>query len=312
MVSEIQVVKRNGDKEPLNIEKLHKAVFYACEGINNVSASEVEIKSQIQFYTNISTKEIQETLIKAANDLISEETPNYQYVGGRLVNYALRKEVYGQFEPWHIHQLVKVNTAKGFYDPELLDTYTDSEWDKINSFVKHERDEALTYVAMEQLRGKYLVQNRVTGDIFETPQMCYALIAATLFSRYPKDTRLEWVKNYYEAISQHDISLPTPVMAGVRTPQRQFSSCVLIETGDSLNSINATTSAVVQYVSQKAGIGINAGAIRAAGSPIRNGDAYHTGITPFLKLFQAAVRSCCLRPDMIVEVLDEDQGGVRK
>jgi len=305
----IQVTKRNGTREPLDIEKLHKVVFYACDGVNGVSPSEVEIKSQIQFYNGITTKEIQETLIKAAADLITEETTNYQYVGGRLINYALRKEVYGQFEPCAVKDLVKRNTDLGFYDPELISYYTDEEWDRINSFVKHERDESLTYVAMEQLRGKYLVQNRVSGEIFETPQMCYILIAATLFHNYPQESRLTWVKDYYDAISQHDISLPTPVMAGVRTPQRQFSSCVLIETGDSLDSINATASSIVKYVSQKAGIGIGGGSIRAIGSPIRKGDAYHTGIIPFYKHFQSAVKSCCLDPDTYVEVIDEDSKG---
>ena len=294
----IQVTKRGGDKELLDIEKLHKVVFYACENITGVSPSEVELKSQIQFHNGVTSKEIQETLIKAAADLISAETPNYQYVGGRLINYALRKEVYGGFEPWHIKKLVDKNTAAGFYDAELVTKYSDEEWDKIDTFIKHERDDALTYVAMEQLRGKYLVQNRVSGEIFETPQMCYILIAASLFQDYPVETRLQWVKEYYDAISLHDISLPTPVMAGVRTPQRQFSSCVLIETDDSLDSINATAAAVVKYVSQKAGIGIGGGSIRAIGSPIRKGDAYHTGIIPFYKHFQSAVKSC-------------SQGGVR-
>ena len=294
----IQVTKRGGHKEVLDIEKLHKVVFHACEDITGVSPSEVEIKSQIQFYSGITSKEIQETLIKAAADLITEETPNYQYVGGRLVNYALRKEVYDGYEPWHVSKLVERNTASGFYDPELVTKYSADEWDKINTFVKHERDENLTYVAMEQLRGKYLCQNRVSGEIFETPQMCYILIAASLFQDYPTETRLHWVKDYYDAISLHDISLPTPVMAGVRTPQRQFSSCVLIETDDSLDSINATAAAVVKYVSQKAGIGIGGGSIRAIGSPIRKGDAYHTGIIPFYKHFQSAVKSC-------------SQGGVR-
>ena len=293
-----QVTKRNGTKELLDIEKLHMVVFYACEGVTGVSPSEVEIKSQIQFYNGMKTSEIQETLIKAAADLISEETPNYQYVGGRLINYALRKEVYNGFDPFHVRELVIKNTERGFYDPELITYYDDDEWDKINGFIKHERDESLTYVAMEQLRGKYLVQNRVSGEIFETPQICYILIAATLFQAYPKETRLQWVKEYYDAISLHDISLPTPVMAGVRTPQRQFSSCVLIESDDSLDSINATTSAIVKYVSQKAGIGIGGGKIRAIGSPVRSGDAYHTGIIPFYKMFQAAVKSC-------------SQGGVR-
>ncbi len=294
----IQVSKRDGTKELLDIDKLHKVVFYACEGITGVSASEVEIKSQIQFYNGVTSKEIQETLIKAAADLINEDTPNYQFVGGRLINYALRKEVYGGFTPWHVKELVDKNTKAGFYDPELVTKYTDQEWDRINAFIRHERDENLTYVAMEQLRGKYLCQNRVSGEIFETPQMCYVLIAASLFQDYPVDARLKWIKEYYDAISLHDISLPTPVMAGVRTPQRQFSSCVLIETDDSLDSINATSSSIVKYVSQKAGIGIGGGSIRAIGSPIRKGDAYHTGIIPFYKMFQAATKSC-------------SQGGVR-
>lgn len=294
----ISVTKRDGSKESLDIEKLHKVVFHACDNITGVSPSEVEIKSQIQFYNGITTKEIQETLIKAAADLISEDTPNYQFVGGRLINYAIRKEVYGQYDPCTVKELVQRNTASGFYDGELITKYTDDEWSKIDTFVKHERDEQLTYVAMEQLRGKYLVQNRVTSEIFETPQMCYILIAATLFQNYPQETRLQWIKEYYDAISTHDISLPTPVMAGVRTPMRQFSSCVLIETDDSLDSINATSSSIVKYVSQKAGIGIGGGNIRAIGSPIRKGDAYHTGIIPFYKMFQAATKSC-------------SQGGVR-
>ena len=294
----IQVTKRDGSKEPLDIEKLHKVVFHACRDITGVSPSEVEINSQIQFYNGITSQEIQETLIKAAADLISEETPNYQFVGGRMINYALRKEVYGHYEPCTIKELVERNTESGFYDPELITKYNDDEWAKLDSYVKHGRDEDLTYVAMEQLRGKYLCQNRVTGEIFETPQMCYILIAATLFQDYPTDIRMEWVKEYYDAISLHDISLPTPVMAGVRTPQRQFSSCVLIETGDSLDSINATSSSIVKYVSQKAGIGIGGGSIRAIGTPIRKGDAFHTGIIPFYKMFQSATKSC-------------SQGGVR-
>ena len=292
------VTKRDGRKEPLDLDKMHRVVFWATEGIQGVSASEVEIRSQIQFYNGIKTQDMQETLIKAAADLISEETPNYQYVAGRLVNYHLRKEVYNDYKPWHILDLIKKNVADGFYDPQLLEEYSEQEWEQINRFVDHDRDSSLTYVAMEQLRGKYLVQNRVSGEIKETPQSAYALIAATLFIRHDKQSRLAIVRDYYDAISKHDISLPTPIMAGVRTPQRQFSSCVLIETGDSLDSINATASAVVKYVSQKAGIGIGAGSIRAIGSPIRNGDASHTGVVPFFKLFQAATRSC-------------SQGGVR-
>ena len=297
-MTQIQVQKRDGRREPLDLEKLHRVVFWATQGIAGVSASEVEIKSHLQFSNGIPTTDIQETLIKSAADLISEETPNYQYVAGRLICYHLRKQVYGDFQPGRLYNLIAQNVKSGFYDAALLSDYTEDEWDRIDSFVKHDRDEQLTYAAMEQFRSKYLVQNRVTRDIFETPQVTYVLIAATLFSQYPRETRLTWVKDYYDAVSTHQISLPTPVMAGVRTPQRQFSSCVLIETGDSLDSINATSSAVVKYVSQKAGIGINGGRIRAQGSPIRNGDAYHTGVVPFYKMFQAATRSC-------------SQGGVR-
>lgn len=297
-MSQIQVTKRDGNREILDLEKLHKVVFWATQGITGVSASEVEIKSHLQFYNGIKTADIQETLIKSAADLISEENPNYQYVAGRLICYHLRKQVYNDYEPWPLLTLVKKNVESGFYDDGLLAAYSTEEWEKLNNYIHHERDENFTYAAMEQWRGKYLVQNRVTGEIFETPQVAYMLIAATLFQTYPKETRLQWVKDYYDAISNHDISLPTPVMAGVRTPQKQFSSCVLIETDDSLDSINATTSAIVKYVSQKAGIGIGAGRIRALGSPIRNGDAYHTGVVPFYKMFQAATRSC-------------SQGGVR-
>jgi ribonucleoside-diphosphate reductase alpha chain len=297
-MTQILVTKRDGRQEPLDIEKLHKVVFWATRGITGVSSSQVEIKSHIQFYNGIKSSDIQETLIKSAADLISEETPNYQHVAGRLINYHLRKQVYGQFEPWDIKDLVVKNVEAGFYDAEILKAYDDEEWDRINRWLQHSRDEELTYAAMEQFRGKYLVQNRVTKQVYETPQMCYMLIAATLFQHYPKETRMRWVKDYYNAVSTHQVSLPTPVMAGVRTPQRQFSSCVLIETDDSLDSINATASSVVKYVSQKAGIGVGAGRIRALGSPIRKGDAYHTGVIPFYKLFQAATRSC-------------SQGGVR-
>ena len=297
-MTKIQVIKRDGIKEELDIEKMHKVVMWATEGITGVSASEVELKSHIQFYTGIKTVDIQETLIKSAADLISEEAPNYQYVAGRLINYHLRKQVYGDYAPWPLLKLVEHNVESGFYDRGLLEAYDTDEWEKLDSYIKHERDETFTYVAMEQWRGKYLVQNRVTGEMFETPQMAYMLIAATLFQDYPKDIRLKWVRDYYDAISNFDVSLPTPVMAGVRTPQKQFSSCVLIETDDSLDSINATAASIVKYVSQKAGIGIGAGRIRALGAPIRKGDAFHTGVTPFYKLFQSATRSC-------------SQGGVR-
>jgi ribonucleoside-diphosphate reductase alpha chain len=295
----IFVTKRDGTREALDLDKLHKVVFWATEGIKGVSASEVELRSRLQFHDGIKTSDIQETLIKAAADLISEDAPDYQYVAGRLVNYHLRKQVYGRFQPNRLYDIIKKNVATKFYDAALLDYYTEAEWDEINDFVQHERDMGLTYVAMEQMRGKYLVQNRVTGEILETPQVLYILVAATLFAKYPKATRLRWVKDYYDAVSKHEISLPTPIMSGVRTSMRQYSSCTLIECADSLKSINATTSAVVDYVSQRAGIGLGAGAIRALKSAVRGGQASHTGVTPFYKMFQAAVNSC-------------NQGGVRK
>jgi ribonucleoside-diphosphate reductase alpha chain len=298
MSKDITIVKRDGSREELDLEKMHKVVFYACNDVTGVSASQVELKSHLQFYNGIESANIQETLIKAAADLISEETPNYQWVAGRLINYHLRKIVYQSFEPPHLKEIARRNVDLGHYDESFFSVYSDEEINTLNNYIKHDRDENITYVGMEQFRGKYLVQNRVTGEIFETPQIAYMMISATLFATYPKETRMKYVKEYYDAISNFDISLPTPIMAGLRTPQRQFSSCVLIETDDSLDSINATSSAIVKYVSQKAGIGIGAGSIRSIGSPIRNGDASHTGVIPFYKLFQSSVKSC-------------SQGGVR-
>jgi ribonucleoside-diphosphate reductase alpha chain len=270
---------------------------HACEGLSGVSVSDLEIKTHIQFYNGIKTTDIQETLIKAAADLIDEDHPNYQYVAGRLINYNLRKEVYGQYEPIDLGQHYYNVATAGYYGSDLGFKYDDKEFDELNDYIDHDRDNLLTYAAMEQFRGKYLIKNRVTGKYYETPQMAFMLIAMTLFQNYTKD-RIKWVKELYDAISKFDISLPTPIMAGVRSPQRQFSSCVLIETDDSLDSISATSSAIVKYVSQKAGIGIGGGRIRAIGSPIRSGDASHTGVIPFWKHFQSAVKSC-------------SQGGVR-
>ena len=298
MSNTINVTKRNGSKEPLDLEKMHKVVFFATEGISGVSASEVEIKSHLQFYNGIKTSDVQETLIKAAADLISEDTPNYQWVAGRLVNYHLRKQVYGSYQPAHLSEIARRNVELGYYDADFFLQFTEQEIDQLNSYIKHDRDNSIAFAGMEQFRGKYLVQNRVTGEIFETPQVAYMMISATLFANYPAATRMKYIKDFYDAVSNFDISLPTPIMAGLRTPQRQFSSCVLIETGDSLDSINATSSAIVKYVSQKAGIGVGAGSIRAIGSPVRNGDTSHTGVIPFYKMFQAAVKSC-------------SQGGVR-
>ena len=297
MTNNIIVVKRDGSKEPLDLDKFHKVVAFACDGIAGVSASEVELKSHINFYDKITSKEVQETLIKAAADLISEETPNYQQVAGRLISYDLRKEAYGQFEPPHLLDHVKNVIDEGFYESAILDWFTKEEFNLMNEWIDHSRDENLTYAAMEQLRGKYLVKNRATGKIFETPQMAFMLIGAVLFHK-EKENRMNDIKDFYNALSHFDISLPTPVMAGVRTSVRQFSSCVLIETDDSLESINATAGAIVKYVSKRAGIGIGAGRIRALGSPINGGHATHTGVIPFYKHFQSAVRSC-------------SQGGVR-
>ena len=297
-MSEINIVKRDGTKMPLDLEKLHKVIFYACDDITGVSPSQVELNSHISFYDGMTTSEIQETMIKAAADLISEETPNYQIVAGRLISYHLRKEAYGQFEVPHLHDIVKDNIKNKMYDKALTSWYSKKEYDQMNKWIDHKRDENYTYAAMEQFRGKYLVQDRFTGKIFETPQVALMLIGATLFHRYPKEERLTWVKDFYDSVSKFEISLPTPVMAGVRTAIRQFSSCVLIESGDSLDSINATAGAIVKYVSKRAGIGIGAGGIRAHGSSINGGHATHTGVIPFYKHFQSAVRSC-------------SQGGVR-
>ena len=297
MMATIHVVKRNGSKELLDLNKFHRVVAWACEGLTGVSESQIEIKSHIQFFNGIKTTEVQETLIKAAAELISEDTPNYQYVAGNLINYNLRKEVYGEFNPVDLSTHIKHVVGAGYYDPQVLDWYSESDLSTLNSFIDHKRDFNLTYAGMEQFRGKYLVKNRVANKYYETPQMAFMLIAMMLFRNYKED-RLKWVKDFYDAVSNFEISLPTPIMAGLRTPQKQFSSCVLIETDDSLDSINATSSAIVKYVSQKAGIGIGAGRIRAIGSPIRSGDASHTGVIPFYKHFQSAVKSC-------------SQGGVR-
>ena len=295
---EILVEKRDGRKEPLDLDKIHKILTWACEDVTGVSVSDIAIKSQLQFFDGMKATEIHSTLTKTAADLISEDAPNYQYVAAKLINFNLRKEVYGMITPWPIKKLVEKNVATGYYTKELLEWYDDQEWRKMDKMIKHDRDFEFSYTGMKQLLGKYLVQNRVTKEYYETPQMAYMLIAATLFHGYPEDTRMKFVKEYYDALSKWDISVPTPILAGVRTPTKQFSSCVLINSGDSLSSINATASSIVNYVSRKAGIGINAGRIRAVGSEIRNGEIKHTGVIPFLKYFHAALKSC-------------SQGGVR-
>ncbi|PTT57008.1 ribonucleoside-diphosphate reductase subunit alpha [Aeromonas sp. HMWF015] len=292
------VTKRNGHKEPIDLDKIHRVLDWAAEGLDNVSVSQVELKSHIQFYDGIRTADIHETIIKATADLISEQTPDYQYMAARLAIFHLRKKAYGQFEPPHLYQHVARLVDMGKYDKHLLEDYTQAEFEELNAHMDHWRDMDFSYAAVKQLEGKYLVQNRVTGEIYESPQFLYILVAACLFSKYPKDTRLDYIKRFYDAVSTFKVSLPTPIMSGVRTPTRQFSSCVLIECDDSLDSINATASSIVRYVSQRAGIGINAGRIRGLGSPIRGGEAFHTGCIPFYKYFQTAVKCC-------------SQGGVR-
>jgi len=292
------VTKRDGEREPLDLDKIHRVITWAAEGLQNVSVSQVELRSHIQFYDGIKTEDIHETIIKAAADLISKETPDYQYMAARLAVFHLRKKAYGQFEPPKLYDHVVKMVEDNRYDAHILADYSKEEIDLIDSFIDHSRDMNFSYAAVKQLEGKYLVQNRVTGEIYESAQFLYILVAACLFANYPKATRLDYLRRFYDAVSLFKISLPTPIMSGVRTPTRQFSSCVLIECGDSLDSINATSSAIVKYVSQRAGIGINAGRIRALGSPIRNGEAFHTGCIPFYKHFQTAVKSC-------------SQGGVR-
>ena len=296
-INGISVTKRDGSTQPFNLDKVHKVLEWAVEGITNVSMSQIELKANIQLYDKIPAYDIHELLIKSAAELISEDTPNYQFVAARLISYKMRKEAYGQYNPPRLCEIIQRNVDLGVYDKEILKLYSMDELAELNDYIKHDRDDNFTYAGMEQFRGKYLVQDRRTKQIYETPQVLYMMIAATLFSGY-KDERMKYVKEYYDAISQFYISLPTPIMAGVRTPTRQFSSCVLIESGDSLDSINATATSIVRYISKKAGIGIGAGSIRAIGAKIGDGSVVHTGLIPFLKYFQSAVKSC-------------SQGGVR-
>ncbi len=298
MQQALKVTKRDGNQESLDLEKIHKVITWAAGDLATVSVSQVELSANMQFFEGISTSDIHETLIKSAADLISEEAPDYQYLAARLAIFHLRKKAFGTFEPPHLYAHVQAMVADKRYDQHLLEDYSEAEFNEMNDYLAHDRDMNFSYAAVKQLEGKYLLQNRVTGKIYESPQQLYMLVAACLFSKYPQDTRMGYVKRFYDACSLFKLSLPTPIMAGVRTPTRQFSSCVLIEADDSLDSINSTASAIVKYVSQRAGIGINAGRIRALGSPIRQGEAFHTGCIPFYKHFQTAVKSC-------------SQGGVR-
>lgn len=298
LMNTMTVTKRSGVRENIDLEKIHRVITWAAKGLKNVSVSEVELRSHLQFFDGIHTEAIHETIIKAAADLISPESPDYQFLAARLAVFHLRKKAFGQFAPPALFKHVTKLVEMGKYDMHILQDYSREELDLMDTYIDHWRDMNFSYAAVKQLEGKYLVQNRVTHEIYESAQFLYILVAACLFARYPKENRLKYVKNFYDAVSTFKLSLPTPIMAGVRTPTRQFSSCVLIECGDSLDSINATASSIVKYVSQRAGIGINAGRIRALGSPIRGGEAFHTGCLPFYKYFQTAVKSC-------------SQGGVR-
>ena len=292
MNRDIMIIKRDGSREPLDIEKIHFVVENACNGLAGVSSSQVEMNANIQFYNGMSTGEIQEVLIRSASDLISLEAPNYQYAAARLLSYGLYKQVNGQYESMSLQEIIEKNIQKGVYDKSILDLYSTEEIEKLNSYIHHKRDENFTYAGLRQVVDKYLVQDRSSGEIFETPQFMYMMIAATLFANYPKETRLQYVKRYYDAISLFKVNIPTPVMAGVRTPLRQFASCVLVDSNDTLDSIFSSDMAIGRYTAQRAGIGINAGRIRGVNSKIRGGEVAHTGVVPFLKKFESTVRCC--------------------
>ncbi len=298
MNNHIQVTKRNGIKEPIDMEKIHRVVHWASQDLDKVSVSQVEINAQLTFFDGIKTEDIHETIIKSAADLISTDAPDYQYLAARLAIFHLRKKAFKSFTPPHLYTHVKKLTNSGIYDTDILAKYSEAEINELNEYIDHWRDMKFSYAAVKQLEGKYLVQNRVTGEIYESPQLLYVLVGMCLFQEYEPKARMDIVKRFYDAVSNFKISLPTPIMAGVRTPTRQFSSCVLIEVADDLDSISAAAGAIVKYVSQRAGIGVNAGRIRAIGSPIRGGEATHTGCIPFYKHFHTAVKSC-------------SQGGVR-
>jgi ribonucleoside-diphosphate reductase alpha chain len=292
MSNGIHIVKRNGDKVPLNIDKIHFVVEEACHGLAGVSSSLIEMNANLQFYDGMTTREIQEILIRSANDLISLDAPNYQYAAARLLSYSLNKEVFGRYQPIEFYELIQKNIDRGVYDPNILELYTPQELSRLGTYINHRRDENFTYAGMRQVVDKYLVQDRSTNSLFETPQFMYMMIAATLFASYPKETRMHYVRRYYDAISLFRINIPTPVMAGVRTPIRQFASCVLVDSDDTLDSIFASDMSIGRYTAQRAGIGINAGRIRGVNSRIRGGEVAHTGIIPFLKKFESTVRCC--------------------
>ena len=293
MSNGIKVTKRDGNIQSLDLEKMHIMVAEACEGLTGVSASQIEMQSGIQFYDGIYTSEIQEILIRSASDLISLDNPNYQYAAARLLLFTIRKQVFGrikEFPTLSRHTMSGIDN--GIYDSDLIKKYNHAEYNELNNYIDHDRDFIFTYAGLRQVVDKYLVQDRSTGRIYETPQFAYMLIAMTIFQEYPKETRLSYVKRYYDAISKHKINIPTPIMAGVRTRLRQFASCVLVDIDDTLDSIFSSDMAIGKYVSQRAGIGINAGRIRGINSKIRGGEVQHTGVIPFLKKFESTVRCC--------------------
>lgn len=292
MSNGIYIVKRNGDRVPLNIDKIHFVVDEACKGLAGVSASQIEMNANLQFYDGMTTKEIQEILVRSANDLISLDAANYQYAAARLLSYGINKEVFGEYKPVSLYETIVKNIDRKVYDPEILKKYSQEEIDRLDSYINHKRDENFTYAGLRQVVDKYLCQDRSTGQLFETPQFMYMMIAATLFADYPKETRMHYVRRYYDATSLFKINIPTPVMAGVRTTIRQFASCVLVDSDDTLDSIFASDMAIGRYTAQRAGIGINAGRIRGVNSRIRGGEVAHTGIVPFLKKFESTVRCC--------------------
>ena len=292
MSNGIQIEKRDGSKDHLNIDKIHKVVEHACEGLAGVSSSQIEMNANLQFYNGMTTKEIQEVLIRSANDLISLDAPNYQYAAARLLSYNVNKEVFGEYAPIGLVEMINKNIERKVYSKNILKKYSEEELKALDSYIRHKRDENFTYAGMRQVVDKYLCQDRSSGQLFETPQFMYMMISATLFANYPKEERLHYVRRYYDATSLFKINIPTPVMAGVRTPVRQFASCVLVDSDDTLDSIFASDMAIGRYTAQRAGIGINAGRIRAVNSRIRGGEVAHTGVIPFLKKFESTVRCC--------------------
>lgn len=294
----INVTKRDGTQEPLDVEKMHRVLEWACEDLAGVSVSDIEMKSHIQFYDKITTQKIHEITISAAEDLISEDSPNYQYVAARLMVFDLRKRVFGSFETRRLLEVVKENVARGIYDKDLLTKYSEEDWNKLGSYLKHDRDFRLTAAAIKQIKDKYLLQDRSTKVYYETPQVAFMLIAATGFMNYPAETRMQYVREMYDAISKFQVSLPTPILGGLRSSIKQFSSCVLIDVGDSLQSLDDASAAMRKYASKRAGLGINGGRIRALGTRVGTGEVVHTGVVPYYRGFESTIKSC-------------SQGGIR-